>query len=84
MRKRINVTQKTSKQKKRIGRIEAICWFIVPFAIIILLVLDGMGIYSFTTERLIVIGICLLVVLLPFFSEITVKNLSIKKNARMD
>ncbi len=68
------------ESKKRINRIEIICWFFIPCSIIILLMLDGLGLYSFTTERLLIIGGCIIVVLLPFFSEITIKNISLKKD----
>ena len=48
---------------------------------VILLILDGLGLYLFNTERLIVIGVLILVVLVPFFSEITIKNISLKKES---
>ena len=74
-------TSHTSKKnKKALDRIYLICWRIIPLAVIILLVLDGIGLYPFNTERLLVIGCCILVMLIPFFSEITIKNISIKKN----
>ena len=68
------------KHRKR-NNTYLICWLIIPFIITILLALDGLGIYIFTTERLIVLGAGLLVMLLPFFSEITIKNFSIKKDS---
>ena len=67
------------KKKKRLGCICTICWIIIPIIIVTMLLLDGLGIYPFNTQRLLVIGGCVLVVLLPFFSEITIKNISIKK-----
>lgn len=66
-------------KKKRLNCIRKICWIIIPFAIVLLLFLDAVKLYSFTTERLIVLGIGVGVVLLPFFSEITIKNFSVKK-----
>lgn len=73
--------QKTNKPpiKKHLERIYLLCWIIMPIAIIALLILDGLGIYPFNTERLLVIGGCIFVMLIPFFNEITVKNISIKK-----
>ena len=68
------------RKKKRMHFIRFICWITIPFLIISALILDGVGIYSFTTERLIVIGACILSLLLPFFSEITVKGVSIKRD----
>ena len=67
------------KKRRRINRICLICWIIIPLSTITVLVLDGLGVYLFNTERLLVIGACVLVALLPFFSEITVKNVSLKK-----
>lgn len=69
----------SKKHRKRINPINLICWIIIPIAIILILVLDGFGLYTFNTERIIVLGVAVLVVLIPFFSEITVKNFSIKK-----
>ena len=72
---------KKSSQRKRksLNCIRLICWLILPMSIIAVLVLDALKLYVFNTERLIVIGVCILVVLIPFFKEITVKNVSIKK-----
>ena len=68
------------KKKRPLNPLNLICWLIIPIAIIVTLVLDGCGLYCFNTERIIVLGAGVLVVLVPFFSEITVKNFSIKKN----
>ncbi len=80
MKKRINATKKGTNKKNRFVRLGIICWIVIPVAVMILLILDGLGVYAFTTERLIVLGAGLLVILLPFFSEITVKNLSVKRD----
>ena len=77
MMKRISVKR---KKRKRINCINLICWIIIPVCMIVMFVLDGFGIYPFNKERLIVMGIGILVVLIPFFSEVTIKNISIKKN----
>jgi hypothetical protein len=79
MKKSTKKTSRKRKRRRRINRIGLICWIIVPLAILTMLVLDGFGLYLFNTERLIVIGACILVLLIPFFSEITVTNVSIKK-----
>ena len=71
-------SQKGRKRKKR-HRIFILCWVVVPLALLTMLVLDGMGIYLFNTERLLVVGACILVLLIPFISEITVKDVSVKK-----
>lgn len=64
------------KKKKR--SLKTVCWILLPIAVIALLVLDAIGIYSFTVERLLVLGVGLIIVLLPFFKEISVKNVSVK------
>ena len=76
------MTKKASgkrKKRKRANGICLICWIIIPLAILTVLFLDGFGLYLFNTERLLVIGACILVVLIPFFSEIAIKSVSIKK-----
>ena len=67
------------KKKRKINCIQLICWIIIPFAIIVLIILDGLGIYSFNTERIIIIGTFVFVMLIPFFKEITIKDFSFKK-----
>ena len=69
------------RDKHGIGALKPLCWGILPAAIVAVLILDGLGVYSFNTERLIVLGAALLIVLLPFFSEVTIKNISIKRDA---
>lgn len=64
------------KKKKR--SLKTVCWIILPITVVALLILDAIGIYSFTVERLLVLGVGLIIVLLPFFREISVKNVSIK------
>lgn len=68
-----------SRKKKNFKCMNLICWIIIPVVIITLLVLDGLKLYIFNVERLIIIGACILVVLIPFFKEITIKDFSIKK-----
>lgn len=73
------IFKKKNKKKHRKDSSCFVCWIIVPLALICLLVLDGLGLYLFNTERLVVIGVCIIVVLIPFFSEITIKSISLKK-----
>lgn len=80
MKKRIKKTKRTIHNKKFFSGLSIICWIVVPLAVITLLILEGLGLYRFTTERLIVLGVGILIILLPFFSEITVKNISVKRN----
>lgn len=72
----------TERKIRRINPINLICWIIVPLAILGSFVLDGLGVYTFSSERIIVLGIGIFVMLIPFFSEITVKNISLKKERR--
>lgn len=67
------------RNKKKRNSICLICWIFIPTAIITLLVLDALKLYAFNTERLIIIGACIFVVLIPFFKEITVKDFSLKR-----
>ena len=80
MQKKKQITQKTSAKNKPFDCLKAVCWIIIPIIVISLLVLDALEIYTFNDDRLMVLGIGLLIILLPFFSEITVNNLSVKRN----
>lgn len=72
-------TRGKRKKRKRIGCTYIICWTVLPIAVIALLLLDAFGVYTFNGERLLVMGACALVVLIPLFSEITVKSISLKR-----
>lgn len=74
-----HTSSKKRKKKKRSDHSNFICWALLPSVIIILLILDGLGLYPLNTERLLVIGVCILVILIPLFSEISIKNISFKK-----
>ena len=80
MKKWTTKTEGTQAHKKRLCGIGVLCWILAPIATITLLVLDGTGVYTFNTERLLVIGACTLIALTPFFKEISVNNFSIKKD----
>lgn len=69
-----NISQ---KNRKNHNYMRLICWIILPVSIIAVLILDALKLYTFNTERLFVIGLCILVVLIPFIKEITVKDISI-------
>ena len=69
----------TNRKKNNVNCIRLICWIIIPVSITTVLVLDALELYIFNTQRLIVIGACIFVVLIPFFKEITVKDFSLKK-----
>lgn len=72
-------SKKSTPKKRPSDYLKAVCRIIVPILTAALLILDAMGIYIFSTERLTVLGIGLLVILLPFFSEITLKGISMKR-----
>ena len=74
----------TPSEKRRTDALKAVCWVIVPIIVTALLVMDAFGIYAFNKERLIVVGAGFLILLLPFFSEITVKNISVKRTQSKD
>ena len=71
----------SKKKKRRINPINIICWFIIPSTVIVLLVMDGLGIYCLNTERIAVFAAGILATLLPYFSEISIKNISFKKES---
>ena len=71
--------QRKSSKKKKIDSMRLICWFVIPMVMVGFLMADAFGIYTFTKENLLIIGLCLAVILLPFFSEIKVKDISVKR-----
>ena len=76
--------QKQEEHIKRIDKLKPLCWVIVPLLAIGLLLADATGKYVLTAERLIVFGTVLLVVLLPFFSEVTIKDFSFKRKSNKE
>ena len=57
-----------------------LCWLVIPLVTAVGIVADSIGIFRFTSKNLIVFGACLVVVLLPFFSEVKIKDVSVKRN----
>lgn len=72
------------KQKKYINGFNIVCWIGVPIAGIALLLLDVLAIMPLTTERLIVLGVVLISVMLPFFKEISFKDVTLKRQDKVD
>ena len=70
------------RKRKKLSCIKLICWIFLPVAITTALILDGLELYTFNTERLIVMGTYILVILIPFYKEITIKNISLKRENR--
>lgn len=73
--------QKT-KKRKYINGLKIACWIIIPLILLSVIMLDYLKIYSFTTERLFIYGFLLLSILIPFFGEIKIGEISLlqKKN----
>lgn len=67
-------------RKRRIDPLKFICWIIVPSGLLLLFLLDMFELYTFTAARLLALGGCLMVILLPLCSEITIKDISIKRD----
>ena len=79
---RVEVKNKIKRQidsKKKIDALKIFSWVIIPLVSILLQVLDSLGIYEFNTERLIILGATVIIALLPFFSEISFKDFSVKR-----
>lgn len=66
------------KQNNNILIFKILCWIVIPIIAIVLLILDAKGIYVLSTLRLIVIGACVGVALLPCFKEIKIGEVYIK------
>lgn len=65
------------KKRKYITGLRVVCWGVIPATTVGLGVLDAIDLYSLTTERLILFGLLLLSLLLPFFGEIKVGELTL-------
>lgn len=71
------------KQKRRyINGLKLFCWRIIPALIIALFILDALSLYHLTTERLILFGILALSLLLPFFGEIKVGEITLSNKKK--
>lgn len=71
------------KQKRRyINGLKVFCWAIIPAIIIALFIFDLYSIYPLTSERLILLGILILSLLLPFFGEIKVGEVTLSNKKK--
>lgn len=71
------------KQKRRyINGLKLFCWGIIPTLIFALFILDALSLYPLTTERLILFGILALSLLLPFFGEIKVGEITLSNKKK--
>ncbi len=73
------LAKKIKNRQNKIDHLKPVCWFIFPFIATVLLVLDALKVYEFTALRLSVIGAVSIIVLVPFFSEISWKDFSFKR-----
>lgn len=69
------------KKEKTLSTFNWIAWG-MAFLTFIFLILENFGILTFTTERMIVYGIVLVLVVLPFYSELKFGDLSLKRNIK--
>lgn len=73
------LARKISNRQERIDRIKWFCWLLFPVVAVVLLILDALDIYQLTALRLTVVGAVVVVVLIPFFSEISLKDFTFKR-----
>jgi len=62
------------KIEKTQNGFKIVSWAIIPLIILVIIVLDSLNLYKITYERLIVYGVLILVILLPFVSEVKLGN----------
>lgn len=66
--------------KKRADPLKLVCWCVIPTAIAACLVADALGFYAITDATVAVIGICITCVMLPFFGEVKIKDVLLRRN----
>lgn len=64
------INEQNMKNNRSVDIIKIISWVIMPLIIISLLLLDAFGIFIFTSERLLIYGITVIVIFLPFIGQI--------------
>lgn len=67
------------KRQNRIDRIKPICWVILPLFIIVIVLLDAFKIYELTSLRLITFGGLIVIILIPFYNEVSLKEFTLKR-----
>lgn len=70
------------KRQKRIDRIKPVCWILIPLFIAAIVLLDAFKIYELTTIRLIAFGGLIVIILIPFYNEISLKDLTLKRKEK--
>lgn len=76
---RKSIKQKEEQQTRNINVLKVLSWIVIPIICLGFLLLDAFEIYTFTTLRLIVIGVCIAIILLPCFKEIKIGEVLLKK-----
>ena len=76
------VSRSVERKQEKIDRIKPICWIVFPVIALVLLLLDALGIYTISFLRLAVLGATVIIVLVPFFSEISLKDFTLKRKGR--
>lgn len=72
------VQRQEARNKKSINTLRWLCWFVWPILGLALILLDAFGVYVFSTLRLSVIGVIVVITLIPCFKEITIGEVSLK------
>jgi len=67
------------RKQKKIDRLKLICWIIFPIIAVAWALLDAFDIYNITNPRLFVFAILVIAALLPFSSEISLKDFTFKR-----
>lgn len=73
-----SIKKQIRDREQKMVPLKNICWKITPFVALILIVLDALGKYELSELRLIIIGTCIGIMLIPCFKEIKVGDFSIK------
>ena len=74
----------STKRKKYINELKIVCWGVIPLLIIGIIILDILKVYQISTERLFIYGFLLLSLLIPFFGEVKVGNISLIQKQKKD
>lgn len=69
---------KKKQESKRHFALKIICWIVVPFLAIALLLLEVFLHYELSTNRIIIIGFVIGVAFIPFSSKISIKDFEFK------
>lgn len=69
------------KKERKLNTFNIVSW-VMAFVTFVFLVLEFLGIIAFTTERMIVYGIVILLTILPFYSELKFGDLSLKRESK--